>query len=234
VPVDDAVGVGEGVVLVVVGAGVADPHLPDVHAFETHSLPSAQELPSVFCARQSFAVPEASQYVPAAQSVDVVHVAVHCASVHTALVHSTPFVHAAPPAFLSTQAAEVAEVSQYFVAAQSVSAAHVVAGAPHFPAVQTPPRQTVAAFPAVHPLLPSASPHLSSFVSHTPDLQTAVPTSVEHFPSSAGVCDAIVGIAVPLSRWRTHDFAAVSQNCVPSHCASAVHASVHAPVSLQT
>src|SRR6185295_10145354 len=95
----------------------------------------------------------------------------------------------------------------------------------HLPPVaeHAPLRQTVPAFPAVQVPVPFANPHLLSG-SQTPATHTAVATSAAHVPVSAGVCPAIVGMAVSFASFAVHVEFDVSQNCEAAHCASVVHA----------
>lgn len=88
-----------------------------------------------------------------------------------------------------------------------------------FVALHAPDRQTVAALAAAHGPAPSAYPQRLS-LSQTPAAHTAAPTPAAHVPSSAGVCPATVGIAVPLVSFSEHVDVAVLHHLPDAQSAS--------------
>jgi hypothetical protein len=93
------------------------------------------------------------------------------------------------------------------------------------PTSQMPLRQSPS---AAHGPLPVAFPHLLSVVSHVFDAQTTAAAASEHVPSSAGVCPAAVGIAVPFASVPLHTCgtAPVSHHWSAAQSASAKHCTV--------
>jgi hypothetical protein len=104
----------------------------------------------------------------------------------------------------------------------------------HVPSVlQSPERQTVVPFAAVHGPSPFAYPHSLSFVSHTALVQTSIPAPALQVPSTVGfMCGGSFGIACPFESVGLQNPADSSHHVPETHWLSIVHATVGVQVPL--